>query len=258
MLPQKWISKLLSLSYEVQDKKCNKNRAVDAMSRVEHEGAKLHSNAISTQIPLWMQEIQASYEGNTLFQTVIQAKSVDAMSFPDYEYKVGILRRGGLKAFPFQALYGYPPHQFSIGPYLYNHQIEVEELTQERIKVLQLLKENLHQAHHRLITYADEKRLEREFEVGGKVFLKLQPYRQTSVALRKQLKLSAKYFRPLSVIEKVGKVSYKLELPLGSKIQLVFHVSLLKKKVCSKYFPLVNLPEFEDEVFKVYPAAILA
>ncbi|KAL0445994.1 UNVERIFIED_CONTAM: Retrovirus-related Pol polyprotein from transposon.6 [Sesamum latifolium] len=67
ILQQKWVTKLLGLSYEVQYKKCNENRAVDALSRVEHEGIEPHSIAITTQIPLCMQEIQASYEENTLF-----------------------------------------------------------------------------------------------------------------------------------------------------------------------------------------------
>ncbi|KAL0462647.1 UNVERIFIED_CONTAM: hypothetical protein Slati_0152300 [Sesamum latifolium] len=61
--------------------------------------------------------------------------------------------------------------------------------------------------------YADKKRSEREFKVGDEVFLKLQPHRQTSVSLKKRLKLSAKYFGPYKVIERVGKVAYKLELP---------------------------------------------
>ncbi|KAL0439603.1 UNVERIFIED_CONTAM: Transposon Ty3-G Gag-Pol polyprotein [Sesamum latifolium] len=94
LLQQKWVAKLLGLSYEVQYKKGNENRAADALSRVEHQDNEPQCTAISTQIPLWMQEVQNSYEGNTLFQTIIQAKYVDGLSFPDYVYEAGILRKG--------------------------------------------------------------------------------------------------------------------------------------------------------------------
>ncbi|KAL0450859.1 UNVERIFIED_CONTAM: hypothetical protein Slati_1642300 [Sesamum latifolium] len=55
-----------------------------------------------------------------------------------------------------------------------------------------------------------------------------------------------------------GRQSINLHCLLEPRYTLVFHVSLLKKKTEAKYFPSVNLPEFEDEVFKVYPVAILA
>ena len=60
--------------------------------------------------------------------------------------------------------------------------------------------------------YADKKRSEREFQVGDEVYLKLQPYRQSSLALRKNLKLSSRYYGPYPVISKVGTVAYKLQL----------------------------------------------
>ena len=60
--------------------------------------------------------------------------------------------------------------------------------------------------------YADTKRLEMTFEVGDWVFLKLQPYRQTIVAIRRNMKLAAKYYGPYQIVEKIGAVAYKLKL----------------------------------------------
>ena len=67
------------------------------------------------------------------------------------------------------------------------------------------------------------------FVVGTFVYMKLQPYKQVSLANRAFHKLSALYYKPFKILEKIGTIVYKSDLPIGTKIHLVFHVFLLKK-----------------------------
>ncbi|XP_070004806.1 uncharacterized protein [Nicotiana sylvestris] len=106
--------------------------------------------------------------------------------------------------------------------------------------------------------YADKKRTKREFQVGDMVYLKLQPYRQTSIALRKNLKLSSKYNGHYQILARIGQVAYKLELPPDSKVHPVFYVSVLKKKVGNRVVLQTVLPSMgEDGQFLVKPIAVL-
>jgi hypothetical protein len=61
------------------------------------------------------------------------------------------------------------------------------------------------------------------------VYVKLQPYVQMSVARRSSQKLSYKYFGPYIILQKVGPIAYKLQLPESSQIHPVIHVSQLKQ-----------------------------
>lgn len=64
----------------------------------------------------------------------------------------------------------------------------------------------------------------RRFNVGDLVLVKLQPYKQNSVALRKNQKLGMKYFGPFPILAKVGAIAYKLKLPKNARIHVVFHI----------------------------------
>ncbi|GKB18842.1 putative reverse transcriptase domain-containing protein [Tanacetum coccineum] len=65
--------------------------------------------------------------------------------------------------------------------------------------------------------------------IRDRVMLKVLPWKGV-VRFRKRGKLNPKYVRPFKVLEKVGSVAYKLELPQDlSRVHNTFHVSNLKK-----------------------------
>lgn len=60
---------------------------------------------------------------------------------------------------------------------------------------------------------ADKQRSDRSFDIWDRVYLKLQPYRQVSVAMRPYNKLVVQYYGSYSIAAKIGVVAYKFLLP---------------------------------------------
>jgi hypothetical protein len=124
--------------------------------------------------------------------------------------------------------------------------------------MLKTLQHNLLQAQQRMKKYADAKRTERSFEVGDLVYLKMQPYRETSLGLRNALKLTNKWYGPFRVMQRIGQVAYKIQLPSDAKIHDVFHVNQLKKHLGKRAIPNPKLPLVTpDGRVKIAPLAIL-
>ncbi|GKG19037.1 hypothetical protein Tco_0376136, partial [Tanacetum coccineum] len=91
------------------------------------------------------------------------------------------------------------------------------------------IKQRMQAAQDRQKSYADLKHKPMEFQVKDKVMLKVSPWKGV-VRFGKRGKLNPRYVGPFKVIERVGEVAYKLELPKElSRVHNTFHVSNLKK-----------------------------
>jgi len=100
--------------------------------------------------------------------------------------------------------------------------------------------------------------VERQFEVGDLVYLRLQPYRQSTLKQKGAEKLKPRFYGPYRLIRSIGQVAYELELPQGSKIHNVFHVSCLKRALGQQVTVTNELPPTDDEGHLVLqPEAII-
>ncbi|KAJ0575909.1 putative nucleotidyltransferase, Ribonuclease H [Helianthus annuus] len=164
---------------------------------------------------------------------------------------------GAINMTPFKALYGHEAtsiHDYIPGT---NSNASIDMSLSHHQEILASLKTSLEVARARMVKQANKHRLEKEFDVGDWVYLKLQPYRQRTVAARASQKLSKRFFGPYKIIERIGKVAYKLELPPSSRIHPVFHVSLLKQSFGSIDTDKGNIELFNEEAISFLPEAIL-
>ena len=90
------------------------------------------------------------------------------------------------------------------GPDLIKYSEEKVKLIRNRLKV----------AQSRQKSYADSKRKETVYEVGDRVYLRVSPL-QGVKRFRVKGKLAPCFVGPYKVLQHMGKVAYKLELPEG-------------------------------------------
>ncbi|CAN6473311.1 unnamed protein product [Victoria cruziana] len=87
----------------------------------------------------------------------------------------------------------------------------------------QMKKSNSHKAARQLKNGADQRRRPEEFQVGDRVLVELYPDR-TGLSCGKCRASIRKFEGPFTVVRRIGKLAYKLDLPPGLKVRSVFHV----------------------------------
>jgi hypothetical protein len=184
------------------------------------------------------------------------SKWEDYLHLVEFAYNKGY--QASLQMNPFEVLYGRkcntpvsldnPTNKVVRGPKF------LKDMEDQTVRI----KKNLKATQDRQKIYADKNRTSKEFKVGERVFLKVNP-KKSSLKLGSCTKLAAKYCGPFEILDIIGPVTYILALSSSMNVHNVFHVSLLKTYVHDpNHFIDWHLIQVETkEGFQVQPMRIL-
>ncbi|GKF27388.1 hypothetical protein Tco_0083282, partial [Tanacetum coccineum] len=103
-------------------------------------------------------------------------------------------------------------------------QLTRPEIIHETTKKIFKIRDRMQAARDRQKSYDDKRCRPLEFEVRDKVMLKVAPWKGV-MRFGKHGKLNPRYIGPFRIIERIGPVAYRLDLPQElSRVHNVFHI----------------------------------
>jgi hypothetical protein len=138
------------------------------------------------------------------------------------------------KQTPFYANYGYHPR----GDFLSNPSGQPPPTIETLQQMQSVLRDELQHAKDRYKDFADRNRLDIHYNVGDYVYLSARNLKTS----RPCKKLDYKRLGPFPILERIGPVAYRLDLPVSMQIHNVFHVSLLDRAVENQFLSRIVPP----------------
>lgn len=136
-----------------------------------------------------------------------------------------------IKMAPYEALYGRKCRSPLCWSDLSDKVVLGPEYLQETVEKVRIIRERMKVAQDRQKSYANKERRQVAFEVGEKVLLRVSPTKGV-IRFGRKGKLSPRFIGPYEILEKIGKVAYRLALPIElANVHDVFHISQLKKYI---------------------------
>ncbi|GJY32871.1 putative reverse transcriptase domain-containing protein [Tanacetum coccineum] len=141
-----------------------------------------------------------------------------------------------IKAAPFEALYGRKCRSPICWAEVGEAQLTRSKIIHETTENIFKIRDRMQAARDRQKSYADKRCRPLEFEVGDKVMLKVV------MRFGKCVKLNPRYIGPFRIIERIGPVAYRLDLPQElSRVHNVFHWFCKPKRKCLVWVTLGSL-----------------
>jgi hypothetical protein len=157
----------------------------------------------------------------------------------------------------FQIVYGRPPPPLVSYELATARTTTVDTLLQDRDMFLANVRDRLlwaqeyakhfYNTHHRLL----------EFNVSDWVWLRILHRPVQSLVSSARSKLSLHYAGPFQVLERVGEVTYRLQLPVRARIHDVFHVGVLKPFHGASSATTLTLPPLRHGLLVEIPKCII-